>query len=276
MNKKTSIWQMKAHEQWVKTVLISDIIEPNSSVCEIFCGKGLDIGKWARAKIGNYVGLDSNELLLKEAQERWSQKKEPFPGKFLCFDILKDNIEKVIPKGEVFDNVCCFNGIQYCSDKEKMNILLENIVSVLKTGGYFFGILPDSSAIWYKAQKVILGRTDKALMIKGDLYTVHFPREEFDYFGTQYVMRMEGYTEQQQEYLIHFPSFVRAAESVGLNMLEITNLIDFYEDHKKNYAELLKSLGVLTKQGKIEPQQKDLIGLHTTFCFQKVDKGNFQ
>jgi len=55
-------------------------------------------------------------------------------------------------------------------------------------------------------------------------------------------------------------------------MLEITNLTEFYEDHRKNYAELLKSLGVLNKQGKIEPQQKDLIGLFTTFCFQKVEK----
>jgi len=55
-------------------------------------------------------------------------------------------------------------------------------------------------------------------------------------------------------------------------MLEITNLIEFYEDHRKNYSELLKALGVLNKQSKIEPSQKDLIGMFTTFCFQKVEK----
>jgi hypothetical protein len=55
-------------------------------------------------------------------------------------------------------------------------------------------------------------------------------------------------------------------------MLEATNLTEFYEDHRKNYADQLKSLGVLNKQGKIEPQQKELIGLFTTFCFQKSDK----
>jgi len=50
-------------------------------------------------------------------------------------------------------------------------------------------------------------------------------------------------------------------------------LIEFYEDHRKNYAEQLKGLGVLNKQGKIEPQQKDLIGLYTTFCFQRTNNG---
>jgi hypothetical protein len=54
-------------------------------------------------------------------------------------------------------------------------------------------------------------------------------------------------------------------------MLEITNLIEFYEDHRKNYNEHLKGLGVLNKQGKIEAGQKDVIGLYTTFCFQRKE-----
>jgi len=65
---------------------------------------------------------------------------------------------------------------------------------------------------------------------------------------------------------------VRLAASFGLNMLDITNLNDFYDDHKKNFNEQLKQLNVLSKQGKIEQPQKDLIGMYTTFCFQKVEK----
>jgi len=150
-------------------------------------------------------------------------------------------------------------------------MFLKNVASGLKPGGYFFGIVPDSSAIWYKAQKVSPGKADKSLSIKGELYTIHFAHEEFNYFGTQYSIRMEG-SPEQMEYLVHFPTLVSVAESVGLTMLEITNLAEFYEDHRKNYADHLKALGVLNKQGKIEPQQKELIGLFTTFCFQKADK----
>jgi len=202
------------------------------------------------------------------------KKRNHFQLNFFELNPNMDQFEKAISKGEFFDNVCCFNGMQFCfEDKDKAYKFFENVASVfLKSGGYFFfGILPDSSSIWYKAQKVILGRTDKTLSIKGELYTIQFPNEDFNYFGTKYIMKMEGNVEQE-EYLVHFPTLVSIAESVGLSMLEISNLTEFYEDHRKNYGELLKSLGVLNKQGKIEPQQKDLIGLFTTFCFQKVDK----
>ena len=50
--------KVKAHEQWVKTVLISDIVESGDKVCELCCGKGLDIGKWVRGKIGEFTGVD--------------------------------------------------------------------------------------------------------------------------------------------------------------------------------------------------------------------------
>jgi hypothetical protein len=55
---------------------------------------------------------------------------------------------------------------------------------------------------------VILGRTDKALMIKGDLYSIQFTNEDFNHFGTNYTIKMEG-SPEQKEYLVHFPSFVR-------------------------------------------------------------------
>jgi hypothetical protein len=43
--------------------LISDIVDPCDKVCELYCGKGLDIGKWARAKIGHFVGIDILDYL---------------------------------------------------------------------------------------------------------------------------------------------------------------------------------------------------------------------
>ncbi len=44
-------------------------------------------------------------------------------------------------------------------------------------------------------------------------------------------MRLEGDPEVQ-EYLVHFPSLRALAEQVGLIMLEITNLTEFFEEHR--------------------------------------------
>lgn len=83
---KTPIWQVKAHEQWVKTVLITEIIEKDHWVLELCCGSGLEIGKLGRAKIGNYVGIDPSKEKIKEANQRWIEKKKPFPARFETLD----------------------------------------------------------------------------------------------------------------------------------------------------------------------------------------------
>ncbi len=61
------------------------------------------------------------------------------------------------------------------------------------------------------------------------------------------------------------------ANEAGFAMLEITNLLDFFNDHRKNYGDLLKALNVLGKDGKIEPVQKDIIGMYAIFVFQKIN-----
>jgi len=171
---------------------------------------------------------------------------------------------------QAFDGVCCFNGFQNSFEsREKAVMFLQNVAALLKPGGFFFGLLPDSSAIWYKAQRV----SNEKPFIKGDLYSIEFESENFDFFGTKYNMKIEEaglLVEQTDEFLVHFPSLIRLANDTGLKMLEITNLQEFYEDYRKNHSDLLKSMNVLNKQGKIDPAQKDVFGLFTTFLFQKT------
>jgi len=54
-----------------------------------------------------------------------------------------------------------------------------------------------------------------------------------------------------------------------LRMLEITNFLEFFEDHRKTSHDKLKEFNVLNKQGKFDKQQQEIIGLYTIFCFQK-------
>jgi len=46
--------------------------------------------------------------------------------------------------------------LQLCFEtEERARNLLQNVSSLLKPGGYFFGITPDSSTIWYEMVIVV-------------------------------------------------------------------------------------------------------------------------
>jgi len=60
------------------------------------------------------------------------------------------------------------------------------------------------------------------------------------------------------------------AAQVGLQMVEITNLNDFYDDNRKTHQEQLKALKVLNVKGQIDPIQREVSGLYAAFVFQKA------
>lgn len=63
--------------------------------------------------------------------------------------VIQDSLEYALSPDVEFDYVVCFSGLKYSfEDKEKARMFLKNAACRLKPGGYFFGVLPDSSAIW--------------------------------------------------------------------------------------------------------------------------------
>jgi hypothetical protein len=60
--KKSMWWQAGPFEQWVQEVLISVLVPEGASVCELMCGSGKALGKWQRAKLGQYVGVGASAL----------------------------------------------------------------------------------------------------------------------------------------------------------------------------------------------------------------------
>mmetsp|Transcript_27022 Transcript_27022/g.38076 ORF Transcript_27022/g.38076 Transcript_27022/m.38076 type:complete len:284 (-) Transcript_27022:1274-2125(-) len=263
---KTPIWQAKAFELFVKTVLITEIVEPNQVVCEFYCNSGLDLGKIQRAKVAKYVGVDSSLESLNEAKERWKQKKEPFAADFVQADVMLEPLNSKLHTNEKFDHVICFNGLQKCFENvSKAKQLFANVNYLLKSGGFFFGIVPDSSAIWYKAHR----NPSAKAAVKGEFFSIEFQDDSFAHFGSKYTLKLEG-CEDIEEYLVHFPSLIRLAREFQIEMVEIINLLDFLEENAKKFADIFKSLNVLGPKGKFEQNQKDVVGLYTCFVFQKT------
>jgi len=105
---KSRTWQVHAHQDWVKAVLIKLIVQQKASVCQLWCGDGIDMGKWNRAEVASFFGIDENNDLLMKAKKRLQQKGCTFTEQFVHIDIRKDLIEKTnIP---LCDHVVCFQG----------------------------------------------------------------------------------------------------------------------------------------------------------------------
>jgi hypothetical protein len=43
--------------EFARTVLVKIFAHPYATVCELFCGGGLDADKWDDAQIGHYMGI---------------------------------------------------------------------------------------------------------------------------------------------------------------------------------------------------------------------------
>jgi len=133
-------WQSKAFEEWVKTLLMQDIVDSGISVLELYCGKGMDIGKWHRSQISSYVGLETNKNHLDASKQRWNEKGKPFEAEFMNLDPLNSNFVDQLPTTKrQFNVICCFQGLGNSFEtQEKVTNLLKNVSNLLKSKGIFF------------------------------------------------------------------------------------------------------------------------------------------
>jgi len=276
---KSRVWQVQAQQNWIRTILIKQIVKEGDKVCQFYCKDGVDLGKWSRAAISRYVGIDPSQNNITIAKSKFDERGLGMESDFLVSNIMSENIfEKfenhplMIPYD--FDCVVCFNGLDsVLIDESAMRFLFSNVSTMLKNDGYFFGVMNDSSEIWSRAQKLIIQKSrghDKQIKIQSKLYSITFETEEFSNIGCPYDYLLDGF-KVVRHYLIHFPSFRRIANEYHLEVVSISNCNEFYEDYKKYYPELLQQLGVLSQKNKkgLISEQKEITGIYTNFVIQK-------
>jgi SAM-dependent methyltransferase len=177
-------------EKWAKHVLISTLVEPADSVCEFSCGAGVELERWLSSSIGIYHGVDLSQSAVDSALQRWDELSFQHRDKtvsFRQFDFLNASIEDEIP----FNHVVTFHlGVAFNSESSA-RALLANASRLLKSGGYFFGIVADSSSIWYNAIKVSKDESASLSIpqIQRKYFAVDFFDEEFSEYGTRFQFR---------------------------------------------------------------------------------------
>lgn len=285
-----------ALHEWVKLVSVRQFVERGHRVCDLFCARGGDSNIWAEAGIGYYVGIDFTELALSDAEEEWERHGKLYPAEFFrldpCMASLKEELkESKTPK--IFDAVRCHAHLQDCFLSEPTaKQFLVNVGALLKPGGYFFGTCPDSSTIWLKYQKSVeashirpppqshIGRgTHLGPIVRSNSFSITFEdstpfdHERGHFYGIKYQLRYvedDGLPAQGQ-LMVHFPTLIRLAEDVGLELVDILNLDDFAEDHRLSFSQELQnccSLAVDPK-GRLVPQAREILALHAAFVFRK-------
>ncbi|XP_024544399.1 actin cytoskeleton-regulatory complex protein PAN1-like [Selaginella moellendorffii] len=269
---------------FVKTVLLQQLVSPGAAVCDLLCGRGTDTAKFGAAGIGSYVGLDLSASALQDAEEEWRTLGKPYTASFCQLDPFLGDLESKLQDKELpFDTICCLGHLQDSfSSEEKVKQLLENVVSLLKFGGIFFGITADASTLWSKYQKAVESALKTGTLrpgstiprVKAELYTITFDDDRFNIFGTRYQLRFadDGLAPQSQ-LLVHFPSLIRLAKEAGLEFIEIQNLDEFFEDYRHLFADAFTSncSSFLDPKGKLMAPIRDVLSLYTTFIFRKAE-----
>ncbi|XP_027368070.1 mRNA cap guanine-N7 methyltransferase 2 isoform X1 [Abrus precatorius] len=268
-----------------KMALVNIFAHPYATVCDLYCGVA-DADKWLDAQIGHYIGIDASSSGVDQMREAWESHRKSYTAEFFDVDPCTENIEVPLEeKTNMADVVCCLQHLQLCFEtEEKARRLLHNVSLLLKPGGYFLGITPDSSTIWAKYQRNVEAYHNKSSSMKPNIvpncirtenYMISFEVEEekFPLFGKKYQLKFSSDVSAETQCLVHFPSFIRLAREAGLEYVEIQNLTEFYDDNRAQLAGLLTHYvpNLLDPRGRLIPRSYDALGLYSTFIFQKPD-----
>ncbi|XP_010529027.1 PREDICTED: mRNA cap guanine-N7 methyltransferase 2 [Tarenaya hassleriana] len=271
---------------FAKTALVKIFAHPYATVCELYCGGAPDADKWESASVGHYIGIDVSSSGIVAVREAWESQRKNYPVEFFEADPCKDNLENQLSaKAGEADLVCCWQHLQLCfGNEESARRLLNNVAHLLKPGGYFFGITPDSSTIWAKYQKNVEAYHNRSGGMKPNVFpncirsenyliTFEVEEEKFPLFGKRYQLKFSGDDNSENHFLVHFPSLIRLAREAGLEYVEIQNLTEFYDDNRTQFASMLMNAGpnFLDPRGRLLPRPFDLLGLYATFILQKPD-----
>ncbi|KMZ64992.1 mRNA cap guanine-N7 methyltransferase 1 [Zostera marina] len=278
------IIHLKKLNNWIKSVLIQLFAYRGDSVLDLACGKGGDLIKWDKAKIGYYVGVDIAEGSIEDCRTRFNgeadqnayRKKFTFPARLLCGDCFEVRLDKVLQDDAPFDICSCQFALHYSwSTEARARRALENISALLRPGGTFIGTIPDSNVIIKKLRQA------KELKFGNNVYWISFDEENAQKkfrsqrpFGIKYTFHLEDAVDCP-EWIVPFDVFKSMAEEYGLELVFVKNSHEFVNEYLKRpeFAELMHRLGALgdgsQDQSTLSKDEWEAAYLYLSFVLRK-------
>ncbi|KAK4744310.1 hypothetical protein SAY87_010622 [Trapa incisa] len=278
------IIHLKKLNNWIKSVLIQLYARPGDAVLDLACGKGGDLIKWDKAKIGYYVGIDIADGSIEDCRTRYNgdadhhqrRKKFSFPACLMCGDCFEARLDKVLAEDAPFDICSCQFAMHYSwSTEARARRALANVSALLRPGGTFIGTMPDANVIIKKLRQA------EGLAFGNSVYWIRFD-EEFSEkkfkssnpFGIKYKFHLEDAVDCP-EWIVPFHVFKSLAEEYDLDLIFVKNSHDFVHEYMKKpeYIELMRRLGALgdgnLDQSTLTPDEWEVAYLYLSFVLKK-------
>ncbi|KAK9084960.1 hypothetical protein Sjap_025371 [Stephania japonica] len=278
------IIHLKKLNNWIKSVLIRIYARRGDAVLDLACGKGGDLIKWDKAKIGYYVGIDIAEGSIEDCRTRYNgdadphqrRKKFTFPARLICGDCFEVQLDTVLEDDAPFDICSCQFAMHYSwSTEARARRALANVSALLRPGGTFIGTMPDANVIIRKLREA------EGLVFGNSVYWIRFDEEHAgkkfgssDPFGIKYKFHLEDAVDCP-EWIVPFHVFKSLAEEYDLELIFVKNAHEFVDEYlkKPEYAELMRRLGALgdgnQDQSTLSQDEWEVAYLYLSFVLRK-------
>ena len=231
--RQSPIYRLRCLNNWVKSTLLQQRVKTNDRVMDLACGKGGDLKKYARAGVGQYVGVDiALESVRRDAVSRYNADRHDFPAVFIAGDAFVIDLATVLPEHvRTLDVISCQFAIHYSlSTEQRARRALRNVCKMLRPGGYFIGTTVDSNVLVRK-----LRETD-GLAFWNPVYEVEFdeafkskafPKTETGGFGIEYTFTLADAVTKCRECMVPKDVWVELAAEYGLELVDWQNFHDY-------------------------------------------------
>jgi len=287
----SKIIRLRKFNNWVKSTLIQRYVPRSGTVMDFCGGKGGDIGKYKHARIRELVHVDHAETSVLQAVDRYNNRKNRFSAMFVRADCFGVDLVKHVPWPEdlYFDTVSCQFAMHYAFESEdRVRMMLHNITSRLKPGGYFIGTTLDANVLVRNWRNVRPDpRNPAGLHTFGNQwYKVRFCTTNLDGtenpelqekkldpeqpYGIRYYFNLEQAVSDCPEFLVHWPTFVSLASEYGLECELSMNFHEYMVEHhdKQDNMKLINNIRVLDDDRTFPKDQWDIAYLYKCFAFK--------
>lgn len=230
--------QIRKMNNFIKSVLINEHVRESDVVLDIGCGKGGDLQKFASRNILEYVGIDISKNSIQHAKERHRSSSIRFRAHF----IESDAYGTLLTLNKLFDVISIQFSFHYAfSSMSTLDTSLRNIRSHLKTGGKLIATIPNS--------EVLLRRYMKYGNNYGnEFYQVRFLEscEQISSkkcrMGISYNFTLQDSLDDCIEYLVDIAHLKKECKAKGLEVMEYTDFITYFNENVKKHFYLHKKM----------------------------------
>ncbi|KAI9026551.1 guanine-N(7)-methyltransferase domain-containing protein [Phycomyces nitens] len=276
--KESKIIRLRSFNNWVKSVLINTYVKPGNNAFDMGCGKGGDLIKWAKARIRHLVAADIANVSLEQMKDRYRTLRDrTFSAEFYAMDCYQEPIAPKLKPELMLDVVSMQFCLHYAFENEtKARQMLENVSTRLRSGGYFFGTIPDANWIVKRVRAEPRG----SFGFGNSIYHIDFEaiKEDesgqkvgFTKYGCKYMFHLEDAVDCP-EYLVHWETLERLAGEYGMVLKRKENFHDLYQTASKEeeFGKLLRRIGVVGGPNpEMSTEEWEAAGIYLAFVFQK-------